>query len=302
MSTGAAPTRSLPKRIGDHAINATLLAALGLMRLMPYETRVRSFGRFTSAAIAPLIGWRRRIRDNLALAWPELPQPEAERLVRLVPDQIGRTVMEFFSPDEVDARIRDIRLEGPGAETVIQGMETGRPMILVSGHFSNYAIFRALMRQRYGELGGLYRPLSNAPFNVHYVKMMEANATPLFARSRRGLAEMVKYVRSGHAVAILHDQHIEDGVPLDFFGVKAMTALSPAEMAVKYDAPLIPIYTIRQPDGFSFRIEIEAPIPPGDPARMMQALNDSLEARIRAHPDQWLWIHRRWRAVQEGTL
>ncbi|MGR3452661.1 lysophospholipid acyltransferase family protein [Pseudooceanicola sp.] len=302
MSNGQTEPRSLPKRIGDHAINATLLGALGLMRLLPYDTRVRAFGRITSAVIAPLAGWRRRIRANLALAWPDLPAETVERLTRSVPDQIGRTVMEFWSPDEVDTRIRDIALEGPGAPIVTGGMETGRPMILVSGHFSNYAIFRALMRQRYGELGGLYRPMSNAPFNAHYVKMMEANATPLFPRSRRGLAEMVKYVRSGHAVAILHDQHMADGVPLDFFGVKAMTALSPAEMAVKYDAPLIPIYTIRQPDGLSFRIEVEAPIPAGDPAGMMQALNDSLEARIRTHPDQWLWIHRRWRAAQEGTL
>jgi len=302
MSTRQSEPRSLPKRIGDHLITGALLGALGLMRLLPYDTRVRAFGRLTSAVIAPLAGWRRRIRDNLALAWPDLPAETVERLTRSVPDQVGRTVMEFWSPDEVDARIRDIVPEGPGAEIVAQGMETNRPMILVSGHFSNYAIFRALMRQRHGALGGLYRPMSNAPFNRHYVAMMEANATPLFPRSRRGLAEMVKYVRAGHAVAILHDQHMPDGVPLDFFGVKAMTALSPAEMAVKYDAPLIPIYTIRQPDGLSFRIEVEAPIPPGDPAAMMQALNDSLEARIRAHPDQWLWIHRRWRAVQDGTL
>lgn len=301
MSASAPEPRSLPERIGDHAVNAALMGALGLMRLLPYETRVRAFGRFTSAVIAPLAGWRRRIRDNLALAWPDLPRDEVERLVRLVPDQVGRTVMEFFSPDEVDARIRGIPLEGPGVETVLDGMEHHRPMILVSGHFSNYAIFRALMRQRYGALGGLYRPMSNAPFNLHYVRMMEANATPLFPRSRRGLAEMVKYVRSGGAVAILHDQHMEDGVALEFFGVTAMTALSPAEMAVKYGAPLIPIYTIRQPDGLSFRIEVEAPIPPGEPAEMMQALNDSLEARVRAHPDQWLWIHRRWRAVQDGT-
>lgn len=301
MRSGKTPNpRPLATRIGDHAINAALLGTLAVMRRLPYETRVRLFGRVAARVIAPLAGWPRRIRDNLALAWPELPEAEVAHLTRAVPDQIGRTVIEMFSPADVRARLSQVTMDGPGLPALEAAMEAHRPLVLVSGHIGNYAIFRALMAERYGGLGALYRPLSNAPFNRHYVQMMEDNATPLFARSRRGLAEMMRHVRDGNAVAILHDQHMEDGAPLRFFGRTAMTALSPAEMALKYDAPLIPVYTIRRPDGLNFHVTVEAPVPQGDPATMMQTLNDSLEAQVRAHPDQWLWTHRRWRAVQEG--
>ncbi|MDE3120851.1 MAG: lauroyl acyltransferase, partial [Paracoccaceae bacterium] len=56
-------------------------------------------------------------------------------------------------------------------------------------------------------------------------------------------------------------------------------------------------YGIRRPDGLSFDIVIEAPIPHGTPQEMTQALNDSLEALVRRHPEQWFWIHRRWKAA-----
>ncbi|MGR3321752.1 MAG: lysophospholipid acyltransferase family protein [Pseudooceanicola sp.] len=294
-----APTgqRKLSKRIGDHAITAVLLGVLGLMRALPYATRVRVFGWFAAHVVAPLAGWPRRIRRNLDLAWPELGPEEVARLVREVPDRIGRTVVEFWFGEDLRKRLSGLDLEGPGVAELEAGMKAGRPMVLVSGHIGNYMVFRALMAERYGGLGGLYRPLSNAPFNRHYVAAMESTAKPLFPRSRRGLAEMVKYLRDGHAVAILHDQHMDDGAPLTFFGKVAKTALSPAEMALKYDALLIPVYTIRQPDGLSFRITVEAPVPRGAAEEMMQQVNDSLEVQVRAHPEQWLWTHRRWRAA-----
>jgi KDO2-lipid IV(A) lauroyltransferase len=66
-------------------------------------------------------------------------------------------------------------------------------------------------------------------------------------------------------------------------------------MARKYGAILVPIYAVRRLDGLSFDIHVEAPIPHTDNEQMTQALNDSLEVRVRANPDQWLWTHRRWK-------
>ena len=66
-------------------------------------------------------------------------------------------------------------------------------------------------------------------------------------------------------------------------------------MALKYDAELIPTYAIRQSDGLGFRIIVDAPIARDTPEAMTQALNNNLEALIRRYPDQWFWIHRRWK-------
>ena len=95
-------------------------------------------------------------------------------------------------------------------------------------------------------------------------------------------------------VGVVLDQSMGDGAILRFFGHEALTALSPAEMALRYNALVVPTYGIRRPDG-GFDMVIEAPIPHSDPETMTQALNDSLEAQVRLHMDQWLWTHRRWK-------
>ena len=105
---------------------------------------------------------------------------------------------------------------------------------------------------------------------------------------------MLRFLKGGGMLAIVLDQYKHGGAALDFLGKPAPTALSPAELALRYEAPLVPIYILRQPDGLSFRIITEAPIPHGDPRVMTQALNDSLAVQVRAHMGQWLWSHRRW--------
>jgi KDO2-lipid IV(A) lauroyltransferase len=106
---------------------------------------------------------------------------------------------------------------------------------------------------------------------------------------------MMKFLRDGGMVAFGFDQYFKRGADLTFFGQPARTPLSAAEMALKMKADLIPVYAIRQKDGLSFRIIVEAPVPHSDAETMTQALNDALEMRVRAHMDQWFWIHRRWK-------
>jgi KDO2-lipid IV(A) lauroyltransferase len=106
----------------------------------------------------------------------------------------------------------------------------------------------------------------------------------------------VRHLKDGGQLVLLFDQHVLLAPILDFLGKPARTALSAAELALRYDALLIPFYGIRQKDGLSFETVLEAPIPHSDPVTMTQALNDSLAARVREKPEQWFWVHRRWRA------
>ena len=106
----------------------------------------------------------------------------------------------------------------------------------------------------------------------------------------------MRHLKGGGQLVLLFDQHVQFAPILDFMGHPARTALSAAELALRYDALLIPFYGIRQDDGVSFEVLLEAPVPPSDAESMTQALNDSLSAQITAHPEQWFWVHRRWRA------
>jgi Kdo2-lipid IVA lauroyltransferase/acyltransferase len=268
----------------------------GLLRL-PYPLRVRLCGWVMAHVIAPVAGYRARVRDNLALVMPSLPATEIARLQRAVPDNVGRTLIEIYSGAEFSARVAATPPEGAGLAALDEAHRAGRPVILVTGHFGNYDASRAALIARGFRVGALYRPMKNRFFNAHYVAAISRIGTPLFPRGRAGLSVMVRHLKSGGMLGLVIDQHMQHGAPLTFFGVGAQTALSAAELALKYDALLVPTYAIRLPDGLNFKIVVEAPIAVDTPEKMTQALNDSLETLVRAHLDQWLWIHQRWRTV-----
>lgn len=276
------------------------LGLIRLARLLPYRPRIRLGGWVVENIVSPLAGHRKRILDNLEMVMPELEHEERERIVRAVPNNVGRTIFELFSGDDFIKVARETPIEGEGLRALEEARAAGKPVILVSGHFGNYDVIRAGLIGRGFRMGSLYRPMSNPYFNKTYVETISHIGTPMFDQGRSGMAEMVKFLRSGGALAILHDQRIESGENVNFFGRAAMTGLSAAKLALKYDATVIPFYAIRQPDGFSFRIVSEAPIPKSDALEMTQAINDSLEARIRENMDQWLWNHRRWKTKDAG--
>ncbi len=283
------------QRIGDKITNVFLTGIIRFVLMLPYETRIPLAGWVVSRIIAPLAGYRERVRRNLAHGWPDLPAKDVERLCKAVPDNAGRTMIEIYSGREFTDRIAKVTPHGPGLAALDAAHAEGRPIILVSGHFGNYDAFRSAIHQRGHNVGALYRDMDNAGFNEHYVQAMNSIAQPMFVRGRRGLAEMVKFLRAGNTVALLSDQYYFQGQVINFFGKPTPAAMSAAEMALKYNAILVPIYGIRQADGISFEVLVEDPVPHSDAVTMMQHVSDSLEAQVRAHPEQWLWVHNRWK-------
>ncbi|HQU70330.1 MAG TPA: lysophospholipid acyltransferase family protein [Albidovulum sp.] len=282
---------SASDRMVDRAFRALLWCALRL----PYRLRVPVAGWVISRLVAPLAGYSRRVRENLALVCPDLSKAEVRRLVRAVPDNVGRTTIELYSGKDFVDRIRDLPLTGPGAAALEAAHAAGRPVILATGHFGNYDVARGALVARGYSVGGLYKPMANPLFNEHYVAAISKIGKPLFPRGPRGLSDMVRFLKSGGMLGIVMDQRMIRGIPATFFGIRALTATSAADLALKYGADLIPIYGIRRPDGLNFDIHVENPIPHSNAATMTQAVNDNLEALVRQHMEQWFWIHRRWK-------
>jgi len=282
-------------RAGYFASNLFLRGLIGAARLLPYRLRIPMMGWLVSRVLAPLAGFRKRIRDNLALVRPDLSPTEVERICREVPDNAGRVAMEYYSPRPFLARCRRATASGPGIAAFEEARRQGRPVVFVTAHFGNYEAVRAWLRANGHELGGLYRRMANPYFNQHYVASMEALGKPMFEQGRRGMVELVRHLRAGGILGILSDVHAHGGRELRFFGKPAVTSVITAELALKFDAPLIPCYGVRQPNGLDFHVELHAPIEHTDPETMTQAVNDDLEAMVRAHMGQWFWIHRRWK-------
>lgn len=282
--------------LSDRLANGAFLAVMGLARLLPYERRIPAMGWLFSHLLAPIAGWRCRIRDNLALARPDLTRGEVEALVRAVPANAGRSVAEIYSGEEFTRRIREADpLEGPGLPALEAAFEAGRPVIIACAHFGNYDAMRTALASRGWPVGALYRPMNNEAFNRHYIPAITAIAEPLFPRGRAGLASMLRFLKGGGWLALGFDQHDRHAPELEFFGLPSRTVLTPAELAIRYGALILPVHGIRQPDGLSFRVHVGEPVEHGEPAAMMQALNDDLEALVRRHMEQWFWVHRRWK-------
>lgn len=279
----------------DFLVNLALRAMLAAAQAAPYRWRVPLVGWLTARIIAPFAGYDRRIRENLAQIRPDMPKADIDRLCRSVPDNAGRTLIEVYSGAEFVDHAMQAPILGNGLAALEAARTRGQGAILVSGHFGNYDVPRGVLARRGFAVGALYKPWANAYFDAHYRKIIGAISSPIFPLGRQGLADMIRFLRKGGCVGFLADQAIRGNPRLDFMGEAALTPLSAAQMALRYDLLLVPVYGLRQPDGLTFSLIIEAPIAHSDAETMMQAVNDSLAAQVQAHPDQWLWIHRRWK-------
>ncbi|MEL6509002.1 MAG: lysophospholipid acyltransferase family protein [Pseudomonadota bacterium] len=275
--------------------NAALQSMIGATKLLPHSARVRFVGKLMTALSGPA-GYLARAEDNLAMVWPDMAAETRKALAKQVANNAGRTLIENYSHASFGALARKSPLSGPGVNAMQEAIATNRPVIFLTGHFGNYEALRWALLDQGIEVGGLYRAMANVYFNAHYVRTMEDMSGPVFEQGRRGTAGFVKHLKSGGLAVLLFDIYEKHGVKLPFMGHNAPTALSAAELALKYDALLIPFFAIRQPDGLSFAVELDAPLAHTNAEQMMLDATRALEARITRYPEQWFWIHRRWKA------
>ena len=283
------------RRAGHYLTNAFIVGLIRLALVLPYKARIAFVGWVVQHVIGPVAGYRARALDNLAMIWPQMPQERRAEIASKCLNNVGRSFIENYSARDFPKRMAKNTPTGAAVAALEKAAEQGKPVILVTGHYGNYEAMRACLVARGYDIGGLYRNMKNPYFNAHYVQTMEAFGGPVFPQGRRGTAGFVRHLKEGGQLVLLFDQHVFGAPALDFLGQPANTALSAAELALRYDALLIPFYGIRQADGVSFDTVLEAPVPHSDAATMTQALNDSLTARVKADPEQWFWVHRRWR-------
>lgn len=267
--------------------------------------RASAVGGWLGRTVGPRVGVSNRARRNISLAMPELDAREVDRIVIGMWDNLGRTIAEYAHLPVFTRPEERHRLDVVHADLLRSLAASGNGGIFVSGHFANWELLPAVMHMEGLEGGEVYRHANNPYVNEWIVKLREkiTNAVQI-PKGGAGARIIVGLMREGKFVAMLADQKMNDGVEVKFFGLRAMTAGAPAGLAVRYNDPIIPA-CIERLGGAHFRITVYDPItarPDGDPVsevlRITQELNDFLEARIREHPEQWLWLHDRWSEKQ----
>jgi len=272
-----------------------LKGVIGAMRMLPYERRIATMGAIMRG-LAPVVGFRTRVRRNLKLTCPDLTEAEVKQISRDVPDNAGRAIMEHFSPEDFTERQKTAKISGPGIAAFDAALAEGRPVMMITAHFGHYLAARIALQAHSGQpIGCLFRRMANPYFNEAYVEAFYKTGAPMFEQGRRGMVEMVRTLKNNGVIAIVSDLHAQGGEELMFFGKPAVTSVLNAELAIKYNAVMIPCYAIRQPNGIDFEIMLHDPVEHSDPKTMTQFITDDLEKMVRQHMGQWFWVHRRWK-------
>ncbi|MBP1805539.1 lysophospholipid acyltransferase family protein [Rubellimicrobium aerolatum] len=287
-----------PGTASERTLDRALRVVIGTAMAMPYARRVAFMGALTRGVVGPLAGYRGRALANLALIHPDWPLPRRRAVAAEVLDNWGRTLIENYSWRELGAQLAVEPVAGGGLPHLEEARAAGRPVIFVTGHLGNHEAPRHVLTRLGYSIGGLYREMDNPLVNAHYAATMAEVSGPVFPKGRRGTLGFVRHLAGGGMATILFDLHAYDGVPIPFLGRPAMTATTAADLALRYDALLLPYWGLRRADGLGFDVMLEEPIPHATPRAMMEEATRRLEARIAAHPGQWFWVHRRWKRVR----
>lgn len=286
--------------VADWAADRVLRGLIASMRILPFHKRVPMMGRIVRRILGPTAGYIKRAEANLAMIYPDMPAGIRRKTAQAVCDNFGRTVIENFSGAQFSSHLAGTPLTGDGLAPLAEAKKQGRPVLFVTGHFGNHEVPRHILTANGYTIGGLYRPMANAFFNAHYARTMTELSGPVFAQGRRGTIGFARLLKSGGMGTLLFDVWNGAGIDIPFLGKSALTATSAADLAIKFDALVLPYFAIRQPDGLSFVAEIEAPIAHTDPKTMTVEMTKRLEQRIHANPEQWFWVHRRWKPSKTG--
>ncbi len=293
------------KSISHHVRYLPLLSALTVSRWRDFELRSRDLGTTFALVMRWFPPARNRFDREAKRVFPNMKRSARAKLGQGMGRNMGRTLFEIYHDAEFQTQHHKFKASGPGLAALQAANAAGKGAIIVSGHFGQWEAVRAVIKMHGMESGAVYRPHRNSHYERRILAGIVAGGRPILATGRLGTKALVRHVRNGGIISILLDEKYAEGVRIPFLGHEALTSLSAAQLALKYDLPMIPAYGIRIDDKLEFRVEFEAPIPHTDSITMTRAFNDSLSARILEHPEQWYWMLRRWddpRRSGEGSI
>jgi KDO2-lipid IV(A) lauroyltransferase len=295
------------KPVLDPALGAL---AVGLLRAVHWMDRRRSAnfaGAFMRKA-GPLLKEHRLGRENLRAAYPEKSDAEIEKILGRVWDNLGRMTVEFAHLDEfsvagIGPQSRDVITYAPEtAERFERVRKGGQAMIGFGAHLANWEIPAVGATLLGVKSALLFRRPGIPAISDLIVKLRAPLMGEMIPTSLEAPVRLARLLQSGVSVGMLADQHYTRGVEVTFFGRRCLANPLIAMLARQTGAPIHGLRVVRNPDGNSFWGEISEEVKPArdadgnfDVAGTMQAVTAVIEGWVREYPEQWLWLHRRWR-------
>ena len=263
----------------------------------------RKFSSFLLVKIGFIFRKRKIIRNNILKVFKEYSDLELDNLINKMWSNYGLTFAEYIFLDKFRFnKFKQDHIEILGKEIVENIKKKGKPVIFISAHLSNFELMAMELEKKGLHLAAIYRPLNNFflnPFMVYLRKKYICKKQ--IKKGLIGTRETINYLKNNNSIALMVDQRVGESERCPFFNIPAHTTTIPAQLAVKYDLEIIPIFLERKEDNF-FKMEIQKPIkchktknPDENKRNITIEINKTIEKMILRNPSQWIWTHSRWK-------
>ena len=263
----------------------------------------RKFSSFLLVRFGFLFRKKEIIKNNILKVFKKYSDTDIDKLIKKMWSNYGLTFAEYVFLDKFRFnKLPKSHIEISGEEILVKVKKVGKPVIFISAHLANFEIMAMELEKKNINLAAIYRPLNNFflnPFMVYLRKKYLCKKQ--VKKGLIGTRETINYIKYNNSIALMVDQRVGESERYPFFGVPAHTTTIPAQLALKYDLEIIPIFLERKEENF-FKMEIQQPInyektlnSDEDKKNITIEINRIIEQMILKNPTQWIWTHSRWK-------
>ena len=246
--------------------------------------------------IGPLIKSKDIVNSNIDRVFGDCGEKKRREIIDNMWNNYGMTFVEYLYLNKFKKSSSHINIKGIHILEEIKRKK--KPVIFISGHFANYELMSMELIKRNLNLATIYRPLNNYFLNpfMEYVRRKYVCKNQI-KKGLNGVRKSIEFIKKNYCIALMIDQRVSEGEKISFFGKPALTTTLPAQLSIKYNLSIVPVYIERA--GFDkFKIKFENEIDPHNyknKIEITKELNKVLEKMIIKNPNQWIWTHNRWK-------
>ena len=246
--------------------------------------------------LGPIFRSKKIINKNLEIYSSEVGGMDKKEICREMWKNYGMTFIEYMFLKHLRNNNSHVIIKGE--ENLIDARKINKPIIFISGHFANFELMSMEITKKNIQLATIYRPLNNIFLNP----LMEFLRKKYICKNQikkgiNGVRETIDYIKKNYSIALMIDQRVSEGEKINFFGKTALTTTLPAQLSIKFNLNIVPVFIKRSRDG-KFKIEFQKAIVPNNfknKIDLTKELNRILEEMIVRNPNQWIWTHNRWK-------
>ena len=262
-----------------------------------------NLGEIIGKYFGPLFRKKTIAKKNILIAFPDLNEKSINEMIERMWKNIGRIFGEYIHINKfsiIDQKKIKIVFANKSNFELLK--KNSKPIVFFSGHFANFELMAKCLQELGFNIGAIYRPLNNIFLNPIMEFIRKKYICPIqIEKGSNGTKKLIKHISTNGPLALMIDQRLSSSIRVPFFNQPATTTTTPAQLAIKYDALLIPVF-LKRLEKTNFEFFIEEPLIINktsdydkDIFNITQIMNKKIEEFIKRDPAHWLWSHDRWK-------